>query len=164
MVQFELMSHGQLHIKHSEFIQQLIVLYNFRPKMWIVHSEIIYLLHFNTFTLIHTIILTIGLWVTYQWWLSKCISGALILLVCVSMARVKWRTIALSGTNLLRAYMHGFFVDIRLYKKAKSVAEPFAFEEYKRKKVREKIEEDRTNRVKMQVRECGRRHNLRSIL
>jgi ribosome biogenesis protein ENP2 len=60
--------------------------------------------------------------------------------------------------------MHGFFVDIRLYKKAKSVAEPFAFEEYKRKKVREKIEEDRTNRVKMQVRECGRRHNLRSIL
>jgi ribosome biogenesis protein ENP2 len=57
----------------------------------------------------------------------------------------------LMGTNLLRAYMHGFFVDIRLYRKAKSVAEPFAFEEYKRKKVREKIEEDRTNRVKVQT-------------
>ncbi|KAJ4433879.1 hypothetical protein ANN_16192, partial [Periplaneta americana] len=57
----------------------------------------------------------------------------------------------LLGTNLLRAYMHGFFVDIRLYKKAKSVADPFAFEEYKKKKVREKIEESRENRVKLQT-------------
>ena len=55
------------------------------------------------------------------------------------------------GTNLLRAYMHGFFVDIRLYRKAKSVAQPFAFEEYKKKKIREKIEETRENRVKLQV-------------
>lgn len=52
--------------------------------------------------------------------------------------------------------MHGFFVDIRLYRKAKSVAEPFAFDEYKRKKIREKIEGDRENRVKLQVREHGR--------
>jgi ribosome biogenesis protein ENP2 len=52
--------------------------------------------------------------------------------------------------------MHGFFVDIRLYKKAKSVAEPFAFDEYKKKKIRERIEEDRTNRVKLKVREHGR--------
>jgi hypothetical protein len=56
--------------------------------------------------------------------------------------------------------MHGFFVDIRLYRKAKSVTEPFAFEEYKRKKVREKIEEDRTNRVKVQVRKCKRGDEL----
>jgi hypothetical protein len=58
--------------------------------------------------------------------------------------------------------MHGFFVDIRLYRKAKSVAEPFAFEEYKRKKVREKIEEDRTNRVQLQVRKCKRGDELES--
>ena len=56
--------------------------------------------------------------------------------------------------------MHGFFVDIRLYRKAKTVAEPFAFEEYKRKKVREKIEEDRTNRVKVQVRKYRRGDEL----
>lgn len=55
------------------------------------------------------------------------------------------------GTNLLKAYMHGYFVDIRLYRKAKSVAEPFAFEEYRRKKIREKIESERTNRVQVQV-------------
>uniref|UniRef100_A0A1B6EAU7 Uncharacterized protein n=1 Tax=Clastoptera arizonana TaxID=38151 RepID=A0A1B6EAU7_9HEMI len=55
----------------------------------------------------------------------------------------------LIGTSLLRAYMHGFFIDIRLYRKAKSVAEPFAFEEYRRRKIREKIEEERTNRVQL---------------
>ncbi|CAG2064081.1 unnamed protein product, partial [Timema podura] len=50
------------------------------------------------------------------------------------------------STNLLRAYMHGYFVDIRLYKKAKMVAEPFAFEEYRKKKIHQKIEENRANR------------------
>jgi len=52
---------------------------------------------------------------------------------------------------MLRAYMHGYFVDIRLYKKAKGLVEPFAFEEYKKKKIQEKIEEDRGNRVVLQV-------------
>lgn len=47
--------------------------------------------------------------------------------------------------------MHGYFIDIRLYRKAKSVAEPFALEEYRRRKIREKIEEDRANRVQIQV-------------
>ncbi|GLV38829.1 lethal (2) 34Fd [Carabus blaptoides fortunei] len=55
----------------------------------------------------------------------------------------------LLGTKLLRAYMHGYFVDIRLYKKAKSIAEPFAFEDYRKKKIREKIEEQRVNRVQV---------------
>lgn len=55
----------------------------------------------------------------------------------------------LIGTNLLRAYMHGYFMDVRLYRKAKSVADPFAFEEYKKKKIRAKIEEERENRVKL---------------
>lgn len=55
----------------------------------------------------------------------------------------------LIGTNLLRAYMHGYFIDIRLYHKAKSIIEPFAYEEYRRKKIREKIEAERTNRVKI---------------
>lgn len=56
----------------------------------------------------------------------------------------------LVGTKLLRAYMHGYFIDIRLYKKAKALTDPFAFEKYKKKKIREKIEEERVNRVKIQ--------------
>lgn len=55
----------------------------------------------------------------------------------------------LVGTNLLRAYMHGYFMDVRLYKKAKSVANPFEFEEYRKKKIRETIERDRANRVQV---------------
>lgn len=55
----------------------------------------------------------------------------------------------LIGTNLLRAYMHGYFIDVRLYKKAKSVADPFEFEEYRKKKIRETIEKERVNRVQV---------------
>ncbi|KAF5275587.1 hypothetical protein FQA39_LY06699 [Lamprigera yunnana] len=55
----------------------------------------------------------------------------------------------LIGTNLLRAYMHGYFMDIRLYKKAKSVANPFEFDEYRKKKIRETIEKSRENRVQI---------------
>lgn len=47
--------------------------------------------------------------------------------------------------------MHGYFMDIRLYKKAKSVADPFEFEQYRKKKIKEKIEEERSNRVVLQV-------------
>lgn len=42
-------------------------------------------------------------------------------------------------------------MDMRLFKKAKAVAEPFAFEEYRRKKIKDKIEEERGNRVKLRV-------------
>ena len=37
----------------------------------------------------------------------------------------------LIGTKMLRAYMHGFFVDNRLYGKAKAIAEPFSYEDYR---------------------------------
>ncbi|RWS04020.1 nucleolar protein 10-like protein [Dinothrombium tinctorium] len=55
----------------------------------------------------------------------------------------------LIGTNLLRAHMHGFFIDIRLYHKAKAASDPFAYEEYKRKKIKEKMEAERGSRVKV---------------
>lgn len=40
-------------------------------------------------------------------------------------------------------------MDVRLYKKAKSVAEPFEFDKYRKKKIRETIEQDRANRVQV---------------
>lgn len=55
----------------------------------------------------------------------------------------------LIGTNLLRAYVHGYFMDIRLYRKAKSVADPFEFDTYRKRKIRETIEKDRVNRVQV---------------
>eukprot|EP00800_Vazella_pourtalesii_P018828 TRINITY_DN6180_c0_g2_i1.p1 TRINITY_DN6180_c0_g2~~TRINITY_DN6180_c0_g2_i1.p1 ORF type:complete len:385 (-),score=96.69 TRINITY_DN6180_c0_g2_i1:40-1038(-) len=54
----------------------------------------------------------------------------------------------LKGTNLLRAYMHGYFINIRLYKKAKSITEPFAYSEYRKKRIEEKLEQDRNTRIK----------------
>lgn len=35
---------------------------------------------------------------------------------------------------------------------AKAIAEPFAFEEYRKKRIQDKIEEERANRVKLKVR------------
>jgi len=45
--------------------------------------------------------------------------------------------------------MHGYFVDIRLYRKAKSVIQPFAYDSYRKNKIRQKIESERTNRVQV---------------
>ncbi|KAI8105935.1 hypothetical protein M9434_000514 [Picochlorum sp. BPE23] len=53
----------------------------------------------------------------------------------------------LIGTPMLRAYMHGYFIDNRLYNKAKSIADPFAYETYKKKKIEEKLEEERKSRI-----------------
>ncbi|KZC14596.1 PREDICTED: nucleolar protein 10 [Dufourea novaeangliae] len=55
----------------------------------------------------------------------------------------------LKGTNLLRAYMHGYFIDIRLYKKARDVMKPFEFEEYKKKRIQQKIQETCGSRVQV---------------
>lgn len=57
----------------------------------------------------------------------------------------------LIGTNLLRAYMHGFFVDSRLYEKAKSIANPFAYEEFKKKQVADKLALERQSRILLQT-------------
>ncbi|XP_026673737.1 nucleolar protein 10 isoform X1 [Ceratina calcarata] len=56
----------------------------------------------------------------------------------------------LKGTNLLRAYMHGYFMDIRLYRKARDVMKPFEFQEYKKKKIQQKIQETCGSRVQLE--------------
>lgn len=53
----------------------------------------------------------------------------------------------LLGTPVMRAYMHGFFVDQRLYHKAKSLSDPFAYDRYRQNVVREKLEEERRSRI-----------------
>lgn len=51
-------------------------------------------------------------------------------------------------TSLLRPYMHGFFVDQRLYEEAKLIADPFVWEEERNKKVKEKIDAERESRIR----------------
>lgn len=55
----------------------------------------------------------------------------------------------LIGSTVLRAYMHGYFLDVRLYKKAKSVADPFELEGYRKKKIKEAIDKQREGRVEL---------------
>ncbi|GMF12170.1 unnamed protein product [Phytophthora lilii] len=58
----------------------------------------------------------------------------------------------LVGTPLLKAYMHGFFMDARLYNKVKAVAEPFAYDDWRKKKLKEKVEAKQANRITIQRR------------
>ncbi|KAJ3084993.1 Nucleolar protein 10, partial [Physocladia obscura] len=53
----------------------------------------------------------------------------------------------LVGTNLLKAYMHGYFLDLRLYNKAKAIANPFEYEEFKKRRTAEKLAKDRKTRI-----------------
>ncbi|KAI8922448.1 WD40-repeat-containing domain protein [Powellomyces hirtus] len=53
----------------------------------------------------------------------------------------------LVGTNVLKAYMHGFFLDLRLYEKAKAIANPFEYDEYKKRMVQDRIEKQRASRI-----------------
>ncbi|KAJ2482082.1 Small ribosomal subunit biogenesis [Coemansia sp. RSA 2320] len=54
----------------------------------------------------------------------------------------------LIGTAVLKPYMHGFFVDLRLYERAKAIANPFAYEEYRIRRVQEKLAEARESRIR----------------
>lgn len=53
----------------------------------------------------------------------------------------------LVGTPLLRAYMHGFFMDARLYRKAHNLAQPFSYEEYRQQRIQQTLEKQRGTRI-----------------
>ena len=53
----------------------------------------------------------------------------------------------LISTAMLRPYMHGFFMDARLYARSKAAANPFEYEEYRKSKIRAKIEEKTKGRI-----------------
>lgn len=54
----------------------------------------------------------------------------------------------LVGTPALRPYMHGYFVDLRLYAKAKAIANPFAYIEHRDKLVKERLEKEQESRIR----------------
>lgn len=53
----------------------------------------------------------------------------------------------LVGTDILKPYMHGYFVHQRLYRRAVEVSEPFAYDKYRKDKAIEKLEAKRQNRI-----------------
>lgn len=53
----------------------------------------------------------------------------------------------LIGTPMLKAYMHGFFMDTSLYQRIRAVSNPFEYEEYRKKKLKERLEAKRGSRI-----------------
>ncbi|KAI1387620.1 WD40 repeat-like protein [Hypoxylon trugodes] len=51
-------------------------------------------------------------------------------------------------TNLLRPYMHGYFVASKLYDQARLIANPYAMEEERAKRIKEKVEKERSSRIR----------------
>lgn len=54
---------------------------------------------------------------------------------------------SLVGTRALRPYMHGFFVDAKLHAKAVSLSQPFAYEQWRKQRVQQRIEAKTAGRI-----------------
>jgi ribosome biogenesis protein ENP2 len=63
----------------------------------------------------------------------------------------------LIGTNVVKAYMHGFWMDRRVHAKLRDVAEPFLYEKYKQDKIREEMEKSRPMRMPIRVKDVNSR-------
>ncbi|KOS17396.1 Ribosome biogenesis protein ENP2 [Escovopsis weberi] len=68
----------------------------------------------------------------------------------LSLPELKQLSLAhlIGKTNLLRPYMHGYFVASKLYEQAKLITNPYAFEEERQKRVKERIEKERSSRIR----------------
>lgn len=52
------------------------------------------------------------------------------------------------GTNVVRSYMHGYFIHQDLYDQARSIANPFAYKEHREREIKKRIEKDRESRIR----------------
>ncbi|KAI9682365.1 MAG: hypothetical protein M1817_000419 [Caeruleum heppii] len=51
-------------------------------------------------------------------------------------------------TNLLRPYMHGYFVAQKLYEEARVIADPYVWEEERARRIQDKINKERDTRIR----------------
>ena len=54
---------------------------------------------------------------------------------------------SLVGTSALRPYMHGFFIDSRLHAKAVSLSQPFAYEQWRKERLQQKLAAKTSGRI-----------------
>ncbi|KAF3936889.1 hypothetical protein ABW19_dt0206132 [Dactylella cylindrospora] len=54
----------------------------------------------------------------------------------------------LVGSSVLRPYMHGYFVKQELYEQARLIANPWGWEEQRKKMIQERIEKEREGRIR----------------
>ncbi|KAG0237303.1 hypothetical protein BGW42_001223 [Actinomortierella wolfii] len=54
----------------------------------------------------------------------------------------------LIGSAVLKPYMHGFFIDLRLYEKARAIANPFGYQDFKEREARERLAKEAGSRIR----------------
>lgn len=54
----------------------------------------------------------------------------------------------LVGSNVVKSYMHGYFIDIRLYEQAKLISNPFEYKEHREREIKRKIAKERETRIR----------------
>ena len=71
---------------------------------------------------------------------------------------------SLVGTEHLRAYMHGYFMEMKLYQSLRAVARPFEYQEHLKKRISEKLEA-RDRAASFRGRSCPRstKNSLKSL-
>eukprot|EP01083_Nonionella_stella_P185836 678775_1 len=56
----------------------------------------------------------------------------------------------LMGTNILKPYMHGFFMDIKLYRRVRSIVDPDAYDKFLKSKTEQKVKMQRSGRIQVE--------------
>lgn len=59
----------------------------------------------------------------------------------------KFNAAHLIGTPALKAYMHGYFMELKAYQKLMQAINPFAYEEHKKKEIAKKLKETQEKRI-----------------
>ncbi|KAF9166979.1 hypothetical protein DFQ27_003536 [Actinomortierella ambigua] len=54
----------------------------------------------------------------------------------------------LIGSAVLKPYMHGFFIDLRLYEKARAIANPFGYQDFKEREARDRVAKEAGSRIR----------------
>lgn len=62
---------------------------------------------------------------------------------------------------MLRAVMHGYYMDLRLYNKAKLIANPFDYTDFMKRKVQQKITEDNQRGIQTKVTGSSLLHGIK---
>lgn len=70
----------------------------------------------------------------------------------------------LIGSKFLKPYMHGYFMEVKMFQKLKMASEPFAYEEYRKKKIAEKVASKRKMRVTPRQPKVAANENLHKKL
>lgn len=50
---------------------------------------------------------------------------------------------------MLKAHMHGYFIEMRAYQKLLSVADPFAYDRYRKELINQKLNQMREKRIQL---------------